>query len=309
MKQIVFADDLTDASADGRRRQRRATEYVKWAAKIFSSRIQLVHILPLDSAEILESSSLPWFQHLIDSAKRALRKREKTFGKGTSSRVLFDHPVDGLVKLTKGKEKPDLLALTTAGKSGLKRLFFGSVAEEVIRLSGAPLFILGPNVPPLKPTKKDRPFTIAVATDLSRNSVKIEKYATEIAKNTNAKLIFVHHLYHAFGPIFRTALAHPQGAHELAHTLEQIREEAFDKIRTKKKLLKAANIECDFVLDFESDSAADAVLEVCKNNVSLIVLGTQGRSALGKAFLGSTTRDVLSKSKTPVIIVPSDARL
>jgi nucleotide-binding universal stress UspA family protein len=42
------------------------------------------------------------------------------------------------------KEKIDLVVMTTHGKSGLKRVLMGSVADEVIRKSGKPVLVVRP---------------------------------------------------------------------------------------------------------------------------------------------------------------------
>jgi nucleotide-binding universal stress UspA family protein len=42
----------------------------------------------------------------------------------------------------------DLVAVTTAGRSGLKRMAMGSVAEQVFRRSGVPVLLYHPGRPP-----------------------------------------------------------------------------------------------------------------------------------------------------------------
>ena len=40
------------------------------------------------------------------------------------------------------------------------------------------------------------------------------------------------------------------------------------------------------------------------NNIDLIVIGSNGRSAIEELFLGSTAKKVINKSRIPVLVVP-----
>jgi nucleotide-binding universal stress UspA family protein len=43
------------------------------------------------------------------------------------------------------REQIDLIAMTTHGRTGLRRVLFGSVAEEILRKVGKPILLLRPN--------------------------------------------------------------------------------------------------------------------------------------------------------------------
>jgi nucleotide-binding universal stress UspA family protein len=54
-----------------------------------------------------------------------------------------------------------------------------------------------------------------------------------------------------------------------------------------------------------SGSAHEAILRVAdERDVSLIVMGTHGRSALARAILGSVADRVVRQAKVPVVLVP-----
>lgn len=53
------------------------------------------------------------------------------------------HPAESIVSYAE-EQKFGLVALATHGRSGLKRLVFGSVADHVIRKSGLPILLIKP---------------------------------------------------------------------------------------------------------------------------------------------------------------------
>ena len=89
-----------------------------------------------------------------------------------------------------------------------------------------------------------------------------------------------------------------------------IREALDDFCREAEK----AHGECDFVMDeivITRGVVVDEIVAVAEEKSSdLIVMGHHPRGQIGEAFLGSTTRRVLRRSKTPVLVVrlPDDAQ-
>lgn len=57
--------------------------------------------------------------------------------------TLVGHPAESIVSYAE-ENKFDLVAIATHGRSGLKRLVFGSVADHVIRKSGLPILLIKP---------------------------------------------------------------------------------------------------------------------------------------------------------------------
>jgi len=56
---------------------------------------------------------------------------------------LIGHPAESIVSYA-AENRFDLVAIATHGRSGLKRLVFGSVADHVIRESGLPILLIKP---------------------------------------------------------------------------------------------------------------------------------------------------------------------
>ena len=57
--------------------------------------------------------------------------------------TVIGHPAESIVSYAE-ENKFELVAIATHGRSGLKRLVFGSVADSVIRKSGRPILLIKP---------------------------------------------------------------------------------------------------------------------------------------------------------------------
>lgn len=57
--------------------------------------------------------------------------------------TMIGHPAETIVSYA-DENKFDLVALATHGRSGLKRMVFGSVADYVVRKSGLPILLIKP---------------------------------------------------------------------------------------------------------------------------------------------------------------------
>jgi nucleotide-binding universal stress UspA family protein len=70
-------------------------------------------------------------------AEKVLERHEVPF----QARLLSGEPAPAILDAAEG-EKADLLALTTTGKSKRDQIFFGSVAEELLKKCGRPLLVV-----------------------------------------------------------------------------------------------------------------------------------------------------------------------
>jgi len=76
---------------------------------------------------------------------------------------------DALAQIIEGREI-DLLVLGTHGRSGVGKLFLGSVAEEIFRRAACPVLSVGPNVS-CNPDGEIQFQHIVFATDFSEDSL------------------------------------------------------------------------------------------------------------------------------------------
>jgi nucleotide-binding universal stress UspA family protein len=71
-------------------------------------------------------------------------------GYTASTAIRFGEPAREILNLII-EEKVDLVAMTSHGRTGLSRLMFGSVTEEILREAPAPVLVLRPKAFPGEP--------------------------------------------------------------------------------------------------------------------------------------------------------------
>ena len=143
---------------------------------------------------------------------------------------------------------------------------------------------------------------ILVPTDGSLVSARAEKVAVEMAKKLNAR-ITVAHVMQPWSPRkageVRGAGTQPLSREE--H--EQLsRKRADNASRRVLARARRAKVPAGAVLDTD-DSPADALVRIARNeDCDLIVMASSSRAGLERIFLGSVASEVLSGTKTPVLV-------
>jgi nucleotide-binding universal stress UspA family protein len=142
---------------------------------------------------------------------------------------------------------------------------------------------------------KQFPFeTIVVATDFSEQSSSTLRYAQAIAFRHGAKLVLVHvidPIGYAFPTGVPSSLSADQAAlKELNWIEEQLRADGIPV----HSVVATGDI-CDLILQTIRDDGGD-----------LLVLGTRGKTGLGRAALGAVARQLLAKAECPVLTVTPD---
>jgi len=152
---------------------------------------------------------------------------------------------------------------------------------------------------------------ILYATDLSDNSAYALRYAMNSAIKHDAGIVILH-VFELITTTNRFALElYLDGEIRKKNFNERV-SETIDRIQKRLKIL------CD--KEFDGDiKYADRVasIEVCEGfpadeilkkaddfNCDVIVMGTHGKGLITQAFLGSTAKRVLRRTRKPVLIIP-----
>ena len=87
------------------------------------------------------------------------------------------------------EKKVDLVVLGTRGRTGVRKLFLGSVAEKIFRQSRCPVITLGPNISDA--AAQAPPERILAATGFAAHSLHAVEYATKFAEYLHSSLALV----------------------------------------------------------------------------------------------------------------------
>lgn len=139
---------------------------------------------------------------------------------------------------------------------------------------------------------------ILVPVDFSKEAESAAKVAASIARKTGSEIFLVHMLELPVTTIdpaeMNTISSEPQIIYfmKLAH-------QKFDKFK-KLPFLKGLRV----IESIQFQHAFSGIInESEKNNIDLIVMGSQGASGLQEMFIGSNTEKVVRRSKVPVLVI------
>ncbi len=182
----------------------------------------------------------------------------------------------------------DLIALGTHGRTGLDRLLTGSVAETVLRKAHCPVLALrSPQLP-----QGDKPIRVIIhPTDFSERSETALQIARRLTCDHGAQLIILHVAPPEILIDGKSAVAIDPLVYRVP--LEELCE------RVAGRDLKNAP---DPRLG-RGDAATEILHTTREFQCDLIVMGTHGRTGLGRLLMGSVAEKVLRGADCPVLTV------
>lgn len=142
---------------------------------------------------------------------------------------------------------------------------------------------------------------ILVPVDFSEFAQKAVRYGLEIARDRKSKVFFLH--------VINQRII--DGVQELSikgykgDFVKVIRQMLSDREKDLDQFVPPdwrQDVETEFVIN--KGKPADEIIKTAKElNIDLIVVGTQGRSALASALIGSVARNIVNHAPCPVLVV------
>ncbi|MBK6342632.1 MAG: universal stress protein [Flavobacteriales bacterium] len=141
--------------------------------------------------------------------------------------------------------------------------------------------------------------SILAAIDFSAVTPRLLALATELAKGHDSKLWIIH--VAAPDPDFIGFRTGPQYIRD--HRAEQLRQEHIDA-QSFADAARAKGVEAEALL-VQGPTVETLLAEVNRLMIDMVVIGSHGRSALYRAFVGSVSEQMLSECRVPMLVVPS----
>jgi nucleotide-binding universal stress UspA family protein len=185
----------------------------------------------------------------------------------------------------------DLIGMGTHGRSGVRRLVAGSVAEHVVRHADVPVLTARASDHATR-TDYER---ILVPTDGSTCADVAVEPAVTLAAAYDAT---VHALYVVDVEAVTTG-SDTAAMTDIVDHYESVGEQATGKIA---RAAEEAGV--DVVTAIEEGTTVDTLLSYTDDHdVDLVTMGTHGRGGLQRVILGSTTERTIRQSPVPVLSV------
>ena len=267
-----------------------ALQYAIALARRYEAKIYLTHIISPASYQLAEPGLAEYtYQHMRQAAEQGLgdilvsgklRDVEHTtlFLEGniwpTVERLILEHKID-------------LLVTGTHGRGQVKKMFLGSVAEEIFRQAGCAVLTVGPNVKSEAPHEIDLK-NILFATDFGHGATRAAEYAFSLAQEHEARVTALH--------VLQPAVAHTEDGEK------KVRQASIDRMK------RFVSPECDDWCKTEfrvsyGDPAEEILRQARETTADLIVMGAKARKSLAGHVPLTVAYNVAAKATCPVLTV------
>jgi len=186
LKNILY---LTDFSAPSER----ALPFVRAIAREYKSNVYVLHAMipnPMACATP-ESAAIAIEAQQDEASSEIVRIESECPGLSLNSILERGTGVWASAEHAIREYRIDLVMLGTHGRTGAKKFFLGSVAEEILRRSRVPVLLVGPSVH-RNPEKGVTFRRILFATDFGLESAGAAPYAICLAQESRASLTALH---------------------------------------------------------------------------------------------------------------------
>ncbi len=276
-----------------------ALKYAATGARAFAANLVIFHAQRFELPPYFTSGQIADLkrQHQGEKAraKDFLRLHvRKVLGPAADEiRMQFDledsHPVDAILSAAE-RHQAELIVMGTHGRGGAKRLWLGSVLENVVRQAGVPVFAVRQKqhsfIDASSPNSMPRVDTILCPVNFSPAAQTSVKVAVSLARQFNSRLISACVIEPGDEPGSSGA------KQELSSFLGQVGAAA-----------------CDLQTEARKGEAGKEIVNLAsRTRADLIVLGAQPRHAMRAWAWGDTTEFVLRQAPVPVLVVPAGGK-
>ncbi len=294
--QIVVGVDLDDSSESGKLRPLALVNFAQALEDWIKSPVHLIFATGTSEPKGHSKNQL---EH-IEKLQQLAQNKNWTFSVKSGS------PVTELLSVDKNSADPvEFYVLGVKGLGVLKRLYLGSVTEELAKKSEKPLALLGSHG--ISAWESKHTFSndrhLLVATDLSDRSKIVEGFALSFAKRIGAAVTLLHNTWPTYKSMEDVAIQ--TGAIPLIfeETIQTIEKQSHEALSERRKIFEDQGVKCQMILDIEARSVAESILALQENGYSMLIMGSRTRNRVITAVWGSTLRDTLAKSALPTIAV------
>jgi nucleotide-binding universal stress UspA family protein len=293
-QRILCATDLSDFSNS-------AVIQAISMAKEFGATLSICHVIDLPMVS-MHGAAFVYPEDQIEEMRRGAMQQINELVKDGSlnwEAVVETGPVSSTLCRLAIDKKADLAIVSTHGRTGLKRLFLGSVTERLLRTIACPLLVV---TAPEKAASLEASFKgfgfkqILVGCDFSADSGRAVEVGFSLAQEFEAAIHLVH-VVESF--VYRDTTMPDAAKMEIFSDVS-----AGCRERIEALVPEEAHNWCNIHIACESGKPFQALKGYADaHQIDLIVLGVRGHSLVETMLLGSTTDRVIRGVSCPVLSV------
>lgn len=283
LRNILMATDFSSCSEA-------ALDYALSVARRYDAQLYVAHVVLADTFQPapLGAEDL--------TASQAIRRAEQQMAellvsgklRGIPHRVLLGQGAlwGSLEEMIRANEV-DLVVVGTHGRTGMRKLVLGSVAEEIFRRAPCPVMTVGPQVSSAAPQQIDVR-RILLPTDFSPASQRAAAYAFSLAQEFAARITLLHVV--------------EESSAETARELELLRGATLERLL--KSVPQEAELWCEPELAVHFGPRAERILAAAEQDgADLIVMGVRRTAHFPGHLPPATAYRVVRQAHCPVLTV------
>ncbi len=274
--------------------------YAEELAGRLGSEVTLLSVSESDETDRYHEA-LTYIMRMVEPTKQGA---ERNLGKlvakevKVDSRTLVGHPADEIVDYA-GKADIGLIVMATHGRSGIKRLALGSVAEKVVRTAKQPVALI--RAKGARPDVREKGILnkALVPLDGSKESEAAIPYIEELASRLKGEVV----LFQVLAPTHYVSAG--ETATQVPYTVEEMKPlkvSAGDYLKKVAGRLEGKGITTRS--EVRVGSAAEEIIKLADElYVDMVAMSTHGRSGVSRWAFGSVADKVLHAGNTPLLLV------
>ena len=193
------------------------------------------------------------------------------------------------------EEDCSVIVINFEKRTMMGALFFNGVANNIVNHSSIPVLLIRENRKYEDlPAPKELINHVLFSTDFSENADIAFQYVKEMAGCGVAKVTLVH--------VQDQSKIEPYLSSRLLE-FNKIDQERLEKI--KNELQTLGDIDVDVQIPFGVPTA-EILKIINEQNISLVVMGTQGRGFVREVFVGSVSHNIARNAPTSVLLIPGN---
>jgi nucleotide-binding universal stress UspA family protein len=280
---------LYDFSESGKQ----ALEWTLRMAEPYGSELKILHIVSPNLLRKGREGNSLFAEIVLDLRKQIEKDLRSTSGfdggrklKKFHIHVLMGDPAVASLKVIHS-ESPDLVVVGTHGRTGLSRVFLGSVAEKIIRHSPVPVLVARGR--PRWPLQR-----MLVPIDLAEISEEAIAFAGEFSQRLGTRIDLLSVL-----PATEAAFYPPEALEAMGLLQTEVLQEGA-KIRLEELVKNHPSFPISTHLE-----EGNPLRKICDTAQRLhsdfILIPTHGRSDIARFFMGSVAEQVVRYAPCPVL--------
>lgn len=260
-----------------------------------SAQVFLVHIAPI----LFDTEDVVRAEQRLDEYAKALR------ADGVEAHFLmgYGEPSTEIAE-TARQQRAELIVIAPEQRALLESLWHPRVSRGLLGHTTEPLFVL-PDTGYTRAAAdllRDPDARIILALDGSENAEAALPVAIQLAQDFQRRLVLVR----VVAPVF--VLGSGVDAMKARHDAQYEEQAEAHRYLVETRQRVAAETSLDVETTELVGPAANQLMHLAASHSgSLLVMGTHGRTGLARLVAGSVAAEVMSRAKTPVVIVPSRA--